>query len=333
MMTEQSSNNTLEYSHINSAINSALAYIKGRREGEIKSLLTGSKKVNNSLLNGIEWNRIFTIAAMSGSGKSTYCEQLKRELIDLNPEQEFDILSFEFEMPSSEQVLRNISGKTKMSVSDLLSSKEQISEKHLKFAEIAANSMRKYPIYNVENTGTIEQIVNTILSFVDKQEIQKRKRGLIITIDHVLLTKGKTGQDERNIVAILYRTMVDLKKQFIKMGIPILIILLSQLNRNIETPERILNSDLHFPTRNDLFGSSDIFMCSDYVLVIHKPALLGLVNYGKPLPDYPKGFPVWNPKDKTQAMIYFHLLKQRTGIPKVLMMLDNFKNSSIDESN
>lgn len=329
-MIEQSSN-SLEYKHINSAINEALKYIEGRRDGSIKSLKIGSEKLNNSLLNGIEWYRIFTIAAMSGSGKSTYCEQLKRELIDLNPEQEFDILSFEFEMPSSEQVLRNISGKTKQSVSDLLSSKEVISDKQLLTAQVAANSMRKYPIYNVENTGTIDQIVGTIHEFTKAHNLASKKRGLIVTIDHVLLTKGKTGQDERQLVAQLYRTMVDLKKVFKKHGIPIIIILLSQLNRNIETPERVLNSDLHYPTRNDLFGSSDIFMCSDYVLVIHKPALLGMNMYGKPNKNWPKGLPIWNPKDENQAMIYFHLLKQRTGIPKVLMMLDDFKNSTINE--
>lgn len=329
-MTEQFSN-SLEYKHINTAINDALKYIEGRKDGSIKSLKTGSEKINNSLLNGIEWYRIFTIAAMSGSGKSTYCEQLKRELIDLNPDQDFDILSFEFEMPSAEQVLRNISGKTKQSVSDLLSAREVIGDKQFIAAQVAANSMRKYPIFNVENTGTIDQIVSTIMGFAKSHELAKRKRGLIVTIDHVLLTKGKSGQDERQLVAALYRTMVDIKKIFKTMEIPIIIILLSQLNRNIETPERVLNSDLHYPTRNDLFGSSDIFMCSDYVLVIHKPALLGMNAYGKSVGEWSRGLPIWNPKDNNQAMIYFHLLKQRTGIPKVLMMLDDFKNSSINE--
>ena len=321
----------LQYRHINDAINEALVYIKGRKDGEIKSLKTGSRKVNNSLLDGVEWYRIFTIAAMSGSGKSTYCEQLKREFVDLNPDQKFKILSFEFEMPSSEQVIRNISGKMNRSVSNILSAKEELPDKQFLIAQKVANSLRKYPVYNVENSGTVDQIVDIIYKFARDKQLQKTKEGLIVTIDHVLLTKGKQGQDERRIVASLYRAMVDIKKIFRKNNIPILIILLSQLNRNIETPERILNGDLNYPTRNDLFGSSDIFMCSDYVLVIHKPALLSLSTYGKPNKMFPKGLPIWNPKSTNQAMIYFHLLKQRTGVPKVLMMLDNFKHSSINE--
>jgi hypothetical protein len=330
-MTEQSTNNALRYKHINESIDEALAYIAGRKSGDIKSLKTASEKINRSLLDGVEWYRIFTIAAMSGSGKSTYCEQLKREFVDLNPKEKFKILSFEFEMPSSEQVIRNISGKTKKPVADLLSANRVLTDNGYAAAQRVANTLRKYPIYNVENSGSVDQIVSTIYKFAESYKLKETGEGLVVTIDHVLLTKGKQGQDERRIVSSLYRAMVDVKKVFKSMGIRILIILLSQLNRNIETPERILNADLNYPTRNDLFGSSDIFMCSDYVLVIHKPALLNLTTYGKPNRTFPKGLPIWNPKNKDQAMIYFHLLKQRTGIPKVLMMLDNFKNSSIEE--
>lgn len=330
-MTEQSSSNVLKVKHINEAINEALVYIKGRKDGNIKSLKTGSSKVNSSLLDGVEWYRIFTVAAMSGSGKSTYCEQLKREFVDLNPDQDFDILSFEFEMPGAENVIRSISGKVKRSVNDILSATEKIDDSNMSRIEYAANSMRKYPIYTVETAGSVEQIINTIIQFAKDHNLAKRKRGLIVTIDHILLTKGGQGDEERRIVANLYRALVDLKKTFREAQIPILIIPLSQLNRNIETPERILNHDLNYPTRNDLFGSSDIFMCSDYVLVIHKPALLNLSTYGKPNEKFPKGMPIWNPNNRDQALIYFHLLKQRTGIPKVLMMLDNFKNSSIEE--
>jgi len=46
---------------------------------------------------------------------------------------------------------------------------------------------------------------------------------------------------------------------------------------------------------------------------------------------FKRGLPIQNPKDPAQAMIYFHLLKQRTGTPKVLMMVDRFQFSKIEE--
>jgi RecA/RadA recombinase len=38
-------------------------------------LKTGFKKLDKALLDGIEWNRILTIAALSGGGKSITLEQ------------------------------------------------------------------------------------------------------------------------------------------------------------------------------------------------------------------------------------------------------------------
>jgi replicative DNA helicase len=322
---------SLTFNHISKSVNEALSYVDGRRKGQIKSLATGFEKLDKVLLNGIEWNRIFTIAAMSGSGKSVLCEQLKRNLIQLNPDSNIDILSFEFEMPAREQMLRNISGRTGRSVRNILSCDNAIDDKSFEIISNTAKAFNKYNIWSVETSGSIEQIENTIREFVKYREIHVKKNGLLITIDHVLLTLGKQGEDERKVISQLYRKIVQLKKQFIAAGIPVLFILLSQLNRNIETPERKLNPDLNYPNRTDLFGSSDIFMCSDYVLVIHKPAILNLNSYGPPKPNFPGGLPIYSPKNEDQAMIYFHLLKQRAGEAKILSMLDNFKNSKIDE--
>jgi replicative DNA helicase len=58
------------------------------------------------------------------------------------------------------------------------------------------------------------------------------------------------------------------------------IIQLSQLNRNIEEPARINNPNAHFPLRNDLFGSDSIYHASDYVFVLHRPEVLGIIEYG-----------------------------------------------------
>jgi replicative DNA helicase len=324
------SSNSLTFRHISDAVNKSLDYIDGRRTGKYKSLKTGFKKLDRALLNGIEWNKIFSIGAMSGSGKSVFLEQLKRNILKLN-KQKMKILSFEFEMPSYEQITRNLSGELGMSTSELYSGERPITDDE--FDNIKQTSMKfaKQPIYTVDSVGTVEQVINTITSFVMYHKIHETKEGLIITLDHALLTSMKQGEDERKMLAHLYRSIVALKKRFDVANIPCLFLILNQLNRNIEKIERKDNPDYHYPNRNDLFGSNDIFMGSDYVLIIHKPAILNFRSYGPPLETWPKGLPVYSPSNPDQAMIYFHLIKQRSGNPRMMMMLDNFKNSKIDE--
>jgi hypothetical protein len=70
--------------------------------------------------------------------------------------------------------------------------------------------------------------------------------------------------------------------------------------------------------RKDIFGSDSVFQTSDYVVVLHRPELLGIKEYG------PSGLPV---KD----MIYMHFLKVREGEPKILTFVNNLKYNSIEE--
>lgn len=291
-----------------------LDYIQAYRKGEITSLLTDLDKLNKALLNGIEWNRIFTIAAMSGGGKSTLSEQIKRRAAKLN-EERIDILSFEFEMPIQDLLIRNTASSTNSSVKDLLLNETKISDEDLQSSVFKS----VYPdAYCVDQIGSVDDVVETVLYFVDKR--QDKQRPLVVTLDHVLLTKGKAGDEERTIIAELYRRTVALKKTLISMGIRVIFIYLSQLNREIEKTERKLNPDLHYPNRNDLFGSNDIFMCSDYVVVLHRPSLLGLNTYG------PLSLPIHNP-DLKKDYVYFHIIKQRFDSVGIIQFLEDFRNS------
>jgi len=275
-----------------------------------------------------------TIAGLSGSGKSLICEQLKRDFVDCNPNENFDILSFEFEMLSKDQVARNLSGKLNLSTKYLYSGEDNmIDDEEFERIKSASSFLKNYPIYYVDEIGTVNDISKTILKFINDHELLSRKRGLIITIDHVLLTKGKQGEAEKSIIDDLAHTCVALKKLLDSAGLRVLIILLSQLNRNIESSERVLNPMLHYPTKNDIFGASSLYHSSDYVLITHKPAIIDGIKeyYGPPKGPFTKGLPVYNPANTEQPMVYWHLIKERFGNPKILMMLDEFKNSKVSE--
>jgi replicative DNA helicase len=259
-------------------------------------------------------------------------EQLKRDFCDLNRDQEFDILSFEFEMLSSDQVARSVSGKIDKSTKELYSANQNvIGDDEYAAIKETANSMKRYPIFYVDESGTTDEIYQTVLEFAAFRKLKEQDKGLVITLDHALLCRGKQGDSDKKIIDDLSKTMVRLKKHFDAEGMKVLILLVSQLNREIESPDRLMNPKLHFPGRNDIFGSSSLFFASDYVFIIHKPASIPTivangVGYG------PHGYPLFNGEGPTkQAHIYLHIIKERFGNNVILQLLDNFKKSRIDE--
>ena len=303
----------LSFIHISQAADDIVKYIKNRHFGTTKSLKTRWEKFNNTCMGGIEPNAIYTFAGISGSGKSSFLNSLETDLFLCNPNEEFVVLSFNFEMLSSRQVGRKISSKLNKTTQQLYSglSKETLSDEELENIETEANKFKKLPIYYVDLPGTVEQIRETILEF-SKLDFVKNK-WLIIFLDHTLLTKGRQGEKEREILANLQYMFMEIKK-FDRNTI----VQLSQLNRDIESTERLSNPSMHFPTRKDIFGGESVFQASDYVVVLHRPELLLLKTYG------PAGWLVAN-------LVYMHFLKNREGDLKVLTFTNNLKYNRIEE--
>lgn len=322
---------SLKYKHISKAVIEAEAYLRGRREGTITSLKTGSQKLNDATLDGFEWNKIVTLGGLSGSGKSLVCEQWKREFVENNPD-DFKVLSFEFEMLAIDQILRNLSAKTSYSTKELQLKGKDITQEEFEAIINLAKTFKQFPIYYVDEPGSVDEIEATIYEFY-QEECREHGLGLVITLDHVLLTEGKQSEGDKDIIDTLYKRCVKIKKHFASLGHRIIFVLLSQLNREIEKPERTLNPALHYPTKNDLFGASSIFHSSDYVIITHKPININGITetYGLPIPGFPRGLPVVNPQNEKQPMIYWHVIKARGDDVSTLMMVDNFKESRIDE--
>lgn len=271
---------------------------------------------------------------MSGSGKSTIAEQLKRGIVTNNPEAKIKILSFEFEMLAQDQIIRNLSGKLGVEVKQILSATQNtLTDEEVSKITSHALQMTNMPIYYVDTVGSVPQISETIFSFINEYKMVENNEGLIVTIDHVLLTKGRTGEDEKTKVVNLMHDLVAIKKYLSSIGMNITFIILSQLNREIERTDRIINSSLHYPNRNDIFASSSVFYSSDYVLISHKPSVIDGIGtyYGPARPGFPKGLPVFNPTNPDQPMIYWHLIKERFGSPKILTMVDDFAHSQVLE--
>ena len=312
---EHRSNNALTYKHIKEPTNEILKYIDDRRKGIVNSLRTRWSKFNRQCMGGIEPNVIYTIAGISGCGKSSFVNSLETDLFDLNPKGNFVVLSFNFEMLSSKQVGRKLSYALKKTTTELYSGTKELKLSDSDYEEIVnqAKKLEQYPIYYVDSPGTVEEIRTTIIDFYKRPEI--KGKWLIIILDHALLTKGKNGDREKDILFDLQRLFMEFKKYGKNT-----IIQLSQMNREIEDKERIINSSLHFPVRRDIFGGDSLYQASDYVIVLHRPEILGIERYG---------LSNWPVKD----LIYMHFLKVREGEPKILVFQNNLKYNSIEEYN
>ena len=299
----------ISYKTIAQAADESVAYIRARKDHTIVPLKTRWRKFNKVCCGGIEPNMIVTIAGISGSGKSSIVNAIETDLIDLNPSQKVVILDFSFEMVSFRSVTRKLSYRLKRTTSELYSAYDSIDESTMQMVEEEANKLKKYQIYYVDTPCTVEAIEKTIDYF--HNNIAKGK-WLIVILDHALLVEGDS---ERG-------TIVDLQKMFIrkKKLSNTSIIQLSQMNRNIEQPERINNPALHFPLRSDLAASDALFHASDYVIAINRPELLNLQSYGI------RHLPVRN-------KVYLHFLKVRdAGEPCILEFENDLKYGNLIES-
>lgn len=304
--------NVLEYKHISNAAKEAISYIDNRRKGKVRSLKTKWSKFNRKCMGGIEPNAIYTIAGVSSTGKSSFINSLENDLFDLNPDIDFVILSFNFEMTSTKQIGRKLSNKLEKTTSELYSTTNKLSDKEYNKVRETAKTLLNYPIYYVDIPGTVQEIKNTILTFYKKPEVQGK--WLIIILDHALLAKGNRDTDsEKTILSELQKMFMEIKKYGRNT-----VIQLSQMNRDIESSERISNPSMHFPMRKDIYGSDLIFQSSDYLIVLHRPEILGITEYGG------KQWPV---KD----LIYMHIIKNREGEPGILVFKNNLKYNRIDD--
>lgn len=299
---EQMSSKTLSFRHISTATNEAVEYIRKRKNHEIQSLRTRWNKFDKSCMGGIEPNTIYTIVGISGSGKSSFVNTLETDLIDLNSNQDVIVLNFSFEMLSSRQVGRKISSKLRQTTAELYSANNELTDDLLDRVEQTSQQIKSYPIYYVDTPGTVEDIASTINYFYETKAKDKK---FVIILDHTLLVEGQNRESALQVISELQKLFIKVKK------LPnTTIIQLSQMNRNIENPERINNPSMHYPMRSDISSADTIFHASDYVICIHRPELLNIQQYG------PNRLLVKN-------KVYLHILKNRDAGECAILEFDN----------
>lgn len=290
----------------------AINYIAGRRERSIVSLKTRWGKFNKQCMGGIEPNTVMTIAGISGSGKSSFANLIQTDLIDLNPDENIIVLTFSLEMVGFRQIGRTLSNKLRKTTSTLYSSETNLDDATFRQVIHVSNQLKEYPVYFVDNPGTPKQVSDIIYNFYD-QHIKGTGKHFVVIYDHALLTKQ---------VGSVLETISELERVFIQVKkLPLTsVIQITQMNRNIESSERINNPLSHYPMRSDLSSSDAVFQASDYVIVIHRPEILNIQEYG------PNHLP-------TNNKVYIHLLKNRdAGKPCILEFENDLMYNNLIEA-
>lgn len=304
------------WKHVSEIRQDTLEYIEKRKAGLIRSIRTPWPKLNDNMLDGMEWGSLIIIAGRPGWGKTAVGEQILNEAKDNNPEQDFACLKFQFEMSEKMTGARELTGKLGLTVKQLFSadSTKPLTDGDIKDIRDYNARNKNDQVYQVSQVMTAKQITQTAIEF--RKQIGKP---FVAMIDHSILTKR--GADESSQQEALYALSREIV--FLKNAIPDSIwIILSQMKREIENYDRRESGKIaNYPTANDIFGADALMQNCDATIALMRPDLLGIRYYGE------QKFVV------QPGTIVMHMLKNRMDTPnKMLFFRENLKYFRIEEA-
>ena len=164
--------------HISDAYQEALNYMRQRKAGEIKSIKTPWAKVNQITMDGLEWNNIIVIGGRPGSGKTMFTNLITREAFKLNPDQQFGVLDFQFEMIARTIAMRELSGALQKSMKQLSSCDSELADDDFEIAYKYAKENSNKNIWTVDKPMTVSGIQGKI-----EEALNRYHMPFIVTLD------------------------------------------------------------------------------------------------------------------------------------------------------
>ena len=308
----------------------SLRYMQGRMDQTIKSLLTPWDKFNDAGTAGIEWNTTTIIAARPAGGKTVVENQIVREAFPLNPGEDFNVLRFQLEMLARTAAIREYSSVIGRSYKYLCSAEGQLTKDDLMKCFEYAKQAVKYPIDIVEESVTVEEFVDIIHDYMDAHALRdadgkyildskgrKIYKKTLVSFDHsILLKKSQWHSNKTDMLYDFGAALTMLKKVY-----PIAFLILSQLNREVENPERCENGKYgNYINTSDVFGSDALLQHADVLVALDRPFLRRISIYG------PDRYII----DSPDIMVW-HFLKCRNGDPRRSFFRAEFERMSIVE--
>tara|TARA_R110001592_G_scaffold7094_1_gene40017 strand:- start:919 stop:1875 length:957 start_codon:yes stop_codon:yes gene_type:complete len=295
------------------AFNEALKYMLARQSGQEKSIQTPWPKFNDAITDGLEWNTLTVIGGRPGSGKTLIKDQIIRESFILNPAEDFRVLEFSFEMVGRTTALREFSSITGKTYKQLCSAGTVLDEETFKKCHTYSKNRIKSPVDQI----TTPMTVNQMREQVDMYMNQHKGKKTIITLDHSILVKRAPYQNNRlDMLFELGEFFTQCKRDY-----PCLFICLSQLNRNIDNPERAMNGKYgNYVLESDIFGSDAMLQHADTLIGLNRPAKQKIREYG------PDRYII-----EDERTLVLHFLKARNGDTRMSFFKAAFERMEIHE--
>tara|TARA_R110001592_G_scaffold34077_3_gene117367 strand:- start:671 stop:1624 length:954 start_codon:yes stop_codon:yes gene_type:complete len=295
------------------AFNEALKYMLDRQSGKEKSIQTPWPKFNDAVTDGLEWNTLTVIGGRPGSGKTLIKDQIIRESFVRNPEEDYRVLEFQFEMVGRTSALREFSSITGKTYKELCSAGTVLDPATFKQCHEYSKERIKYPVDIVSTPMTVNQMRETVDKYMEEHKGQRT----IITLDHSILVKRAPYQNNRlDMLFELGEFFTQTKREY-----PCMFICLSQLNRNIDNPDRAVDGKYgNYVLESDIFGSDAMLQHADTLIGINRPAKQKIRFYG------PDRYIIQD--DKTLVL---HFLKARNGDTRMSFFKAAFENMEIHE--
>jgi replicative DNA helicase len=301
------------------ALRKALLKMKARRSGELKSLKSSWPKFNDAFCDGLEWRTITVVGARPGTGKTLFMEQLISDIIEENKDHKFRVLKFQFEMLDETNGIRKLSLNTASDYNTLMSKGEPVDKDlYLRCVQYYEQTAETDVIDVVYDPCTVDEMCATIHYYMEAHKDENGNyTNALVTIDHSALLKvGKGQKDKFEVLYALGEALTYMKKHY-----PVAFLVLSQLNRNIDNPDRSKDGDYgNYVLDSDLFGADALLQHADVVLGINKPSIRKIRFYG------PERFIV-NDED----LLAFHFLKSRNGTTRLSFFKLDRENMRIIE--
>lgn len=288
-----------------------IKYIVGRQKGVVKSIRTPWSKVNKAGVGGFEWGTIITLGGRSGTGKTTFVNYFTRRAHQLNPDQEFDVVDLQFEMPDKQTAVREFSSVTGLKYEQLLSGEVPLDNNVIDEIKVFITMHKDRRIFSVDTPMTVKEIRQFLIDYYEEN-----KRPMIVTLDHSVLVKNDRGElSKMDMLGHLGEMLTEMKKK-----VPIIFIILTQMNRGIEDHSRRLPGHIgNYPTAADIFGADALYQHSDIVMVLNHPWKLHIKEYG---PEK------WQVGPETMAL---HFIKSRNGSNKICFFDFNGDSNSFTQ--
>lgn len=237
----------------------AKKYVSDARSGNRIVFPTKWARYNRQLMGGMQPGKMYVVGGRPGSGKSQFSNQMLFDVLDLAKDSGKKMLVFywSFEMPGYQQLMRIASGDLNTSVFDLI--QESADTAILNSFNATLDKFKDYPIafYNIPSTLVLfkSKITQFCLNNPDVTVIN--------VIDHTRLFKGG-NKEEMQRIADVTKALMEVQAQYQTISI-----LLSQLNRSIESNDRANNQ--YQPLLSDIFGSDAVGQDAHVVTILNRP--------------------------------------------------------------